>query len=511
MSPAYATAEQYERWYKKTCVRCGRFGCFAATWPDGHVCRTCHDRALKVHGRCPGCHVERVLPGIRTSDQTPICAECAGFTVSYRCARCRHEGKIHARHLCTRCTFSDELTSLLSAGTGTIRPELVPLAAHLLAMNNPLTGLTWLHPRKGRDRTPADLLAELGRGEIELTHTAFHTLQPWRAAAHLAGTADGLRGAASRRQADLPVRAMADRARGRHNRRGARQADPAVRHLGCAASASRAGRAQPTHREQPPGLRRPSQQATQFLGWLAAHGRTLDDCGQADIDAWHVEHGTHARTHLRGFLHWCAANKLTRRFRLPTTVMPPATPIPQRERVDLIGRLLTETDQPLRSRVAATIVLLYAQPVSRIVRLTTDDVIHEGDQILLRVGEPPSPVPGPVAELLLTWIGQRTNMNTATNRDSRWLFPGRRAGQPMHPATLSALITALGVPNVAGRVAAMHQHVLEMPAPVVADALSYHHVTTTRVAAQVTADWTRYATGPRLRTPSGWEPRTRDS
>lgn len=48
-----------------------------------------------------------------------------------------------------------------------------------------------------------------------------------------------------------------------------------------------------------------------------------------------------------------------------------------------------------RSRVVAAIVLLYAQPLSRIVRLTTDGVIHDGDQVLLRLGEPPSPLPGP--------------------------------------------------------------------------------------------------------------------
>ncbi|MTE16938.1 hypothetical protein [Nocardia aurantiaca] len=34
----------------------------------------------------------------------------------------------------------------------------------------------------GSSDPPADLLAELGRGEIELTHEAFHKL-PWRAAA----------------------------------------------------------------------------------------------------------------------------------------------------------------------------------------------------------------------------------------------------------------------------------------------------------------------------------------
>ncbi|MEV0298449.1 hypothetical protein [Nocardia sp. NPDC050710] len=79
----------------------------------------------------------------------------------------------------------------------------------------------------------------------------------------------------------------------------------------------------------------------------------------------------------------------------------------------------------------------------------------------------------------------------------------------MHPETLGALIRALGVPNIPGRVVALHQHVLELPAPVVADALGYHHHTTTRAAAQITT-LTRHVTGPRARRPSGWAP-TRDS
>jgi hypothetical protein len=65
-------------------------------------------------------------------------------------------------------------------------------------------------------------------------------------------------------------------------------------------------------------------------------------------------------------------------------------------------------------------------------------------------------------------------MNTATNHESRWLFPGRRAGQPMHPDTLSALVNDLGIPTIASRVSAIRQHVLELPAPVVADAPGDH-------------------------------------
>jgi hypothetical protein len=51
-----------------------------------------------------------------------------------------------------------------------------------------------------------------------------------------------------------------------------------------------------------------------------------------------------------------------------------------------------------------------------------------------------------------------------------------------------------------------------MPAPVVADALGYHQVTTAKLAAQTGGTWSRYAAGDHLRSPSSWTPgRTHDS
>ncbi|MGH3847360.1 MAG: hypothetical protein ACRDS0_38960, partial [Pseudonocardiaceae bacterium] len=141
------------------------------------------------------------------------------------------------------------------------------------------------------------------------------------------------------------------------------------------------------------------------------------------------------------------ASKLTPPLRLPPPTIARGDPLPQRERMALLGRLLTGHDLPLRPRIAGVIVLLYAQPLSRVARLTIDDVIRDQDQVLLRLGEPPSPVPTPFAQLLLAWISERDNMNTATNPDSRWLFPGRRAGQPMHPESLAGHLRQLGVPT----------------------------------------------------------------
>ncbi|MGW0460236.1 hypothetical protein [Streptomyces tendae] len=63
--------------------------------------------------------------------------------------------------------------------------------------------------------------------------------------------------------------------------------------------------------------------------------------------------------------------------------------------------MLTDADTPMRLRVAGVIVLLYAQPLTQIVRLTVDDVLQDGETMLLRLGEPASPIPSPVASVLL--------------------------------------------------------------------------------------------------------------
>lgn len=98
-------------------------------------------------------------------------------------------------------------------------------------------------------------------------------------------------------------------------------------------------------------------------------------------------------------------------------------------------------------------------------------------------------------------------MNTATNQASRWLFSGRRAGQPARPDHLSALLREIGIPVAAARGAAIRQKLLELPAPVVADAPGYHDKTTSRLLRDTGGTWSRYAAGDHGRSPAGWTPR----
>ncbi|OIJ94915.1 hypothetical protein BIV25_21250 [Streptomyces sp. MUSC 14] len=120
----------------------------------------------------------------------------------------------------------------------------------------------------------------------------------------------------------------------------------------------------------------------------------------------------------------------------------------------------------------------------------------------LRLGEPTSPVPAPLAALLLEHITNRdvtnrdvtnrdvtnrdvtnrdiTNrdiVNTATDPVSRRPFPACRTGMPLSPNHLSALPNKVGIPIAVARGAVIRQQLLELPAAVVAEALGYHRYT----------------------------------
>jgi hypothetical protein len=106
------------------------------------------------------------------------------------------------------------------------------------------------------------------------------------------------------------------------------------------------------------------------------------------------------------------------------------TPISQQQRLATIRRLLTEDDIPLLTRVAATLMLLYAQPLTRILRLTIDDVLHRDNEVSIRLGDPPTPIPPPFGGLLRTHIDQRLNLTTATNPDAAGCSPAAAEASP---------------------------------------------------------------------------------
>lgn len=231
--------------------------------------------------------------------------------------------------------------------------------------------------------------------------------------------------------------------------------------------------------------------AHRFLAWLADRGRQLDQALQADIDTWYAHQPDPYRA--RAFLVWAMSNGHMPRLDAPHRARKPQPPISQHRRLALLRRFLTDDQIALRTRVAACLLLLYAQPVSRLVRLTINDVEkHNDGTVTVRLGTPPTPVPEPFAAMLLQLTASRTNMNTAANPHCDWLFPGGRAGQPLTPGALLQQLRALGVPVTQTRTAAFRQLVLQAPAPVIAHALGYSPGTATQHVIAAGGTWSRY-------------------
>ncbi|MFW3464345.1 hypothetical protein ACN24K_30160 [Streptomyces microflavus] len=143
--------------------------------------------------------------------------------------------------------------------------------------------------------------------------------------------------------------------------------------------------------------------------------------------------------------------------------------------------------------------MLYAQPVTRLVRLTTDRVTDDGCDLTIAFGDPASLVPQPVADLIRAHLRDAGRLRHASPRSAGWLFPGRQAGQPMSPGALSAHLRAVGISAQSARVTALRHYLQHTPPPVVAKALGYTDFTTANVATQVGAPWSRYAPGDHSR------------
>ncbi|MBG0741134.1 hypothetical protein IV500_17320 [Paeniglutamicibacter antarcticus] len=356
-------------------------------------------------------------------------------------------------------------------------------------MQRPILGLGWI-----QNAQPRTLLRDLATGRLALTHEAFQQLPNWRTAAYLRDLLmqSGVLPLKDRqlllfeRWLEIHLDAVTDPEHARLLRRFAiwhqlRKLRAKVANAPLGNSPAREAREQQI-------------QALALLIWLTRRGTALNDTQQADLDTWQSKN-YFTRRPSHAFLTWCMNNNNMPVLSIHTRQTAPQPPMSQHHRISAIQRLLTEKTISLPARIAGLLVLLYAQPATRIVKLTISDIINDGNTTTIRFGDPPTPVPAPIARLLQEYLANRPNLDTATNPGSHWLFPGQRAGQPIHPVTLRSFLHKLGIPPQRGRTSALRHLVLQIPAPVLAQALGYHHTSTTRIAAQAGSPWASYAAG----------------
>lgn len=94
---------------------------------------------------------------------------------------------------------------------------------------------------------------------------------------------------------------------------------------------------------------------------------------------------------VRAFLQWAKARRLTGDLHVPfTTAGSPTAPVANDKRRTPSERLLHDQAVPVALRVRRLVRSLYGQPLTRIVRLTTDHVTHASDRVAIRLETPRS-------------------------------------------------------------------------------------------------------------------------
>ncbi len=224
------------------------------------------------------------------------------------------------------------------------------------------------------------------------------------------------------------------------------------------------------------------------LAELRAAGRQLAELTQGEVDALFAERATYAVS-LRNFLSFAVSSRRCGPLRLPCYRSRRRDLMAEERRLELIEQLLCDERLALGDRVAGLLVLALAQPVARIVALRSDAVVVDGDEVTIRLAKTPAPVPKPMGALILALLERGARGRPGPER---WLFPGRRAGEPLRETTLSQRLRQIGV-TCAGRRAALMALARQLPAPVLVDVLGYSRNFAAQVLGELRVDWNAYA------------------
>lgn len=468
------------------CARCHR--CMrkaAATWPDGKICNSCHYTATSRRGRCPRCGAERLLPGHVDDEDTPVCRDCAGIAQSFLCRTCNTEQRPYRRGTCARCALRHDLERDYLRGDA---PDgFRTLVDALCRADRPESILTW----KRSDKVQA-LLTALATESIPLTHDGLDGVEPHgvhvdhlRAILVHAGVLsprdtriarfgewiDNRLACLSNPQITRPVRQFATW----HH----------LKRIGDMVAAGKPIRgAVDTSKQE-------INEVLKFLTWLdSEHARTITACTQQDVDQW-IATGTTTRHAIRTFVIWCAVTRINTAITLGFREAKTTRILTQQQRLAWIRELLTGEGESLPYRVVGLILLLYAQPVVKIVETPLSAITMTSGALTIAFGATPSPALEPFAALLREHITQRPHLRT-TGADNPWLFPGSRPGDHLRPDTAVRRLRRLGIDLLGARNAALRDLVSQVPPSVVADMLGYSDKVTHHHADLAGQPWHAY-------------------
>jgi hypothetical protein len=234
-------------------------------------------------------------------------------------------------------------------------------------------------------------------------------------------------------------------------------------------------------------------EAIKFLTWLhSAHSRTLANCLQQDVDEW-LASGPTTRSKVRNLLAWAKKTRLNGSVHITHRQAPPSRALTQDQRLEWLRELLEGDSESLSYRVAGILLLLYAQPLTKVAALRTSAITFADNDVCISLGKEPIPVPSPFANMLAGYVDSRPHLRAAGGlATSPWLFPSVRPGRHRQPKEIMERLGRLGIDLLGARNTALQSLVVAAPAPLVAELLGYSYNTVQRHAEIAAQPWARY-------------------
>jgi hypothetical protein len=240
--------------------------------------------------------------------------------------------------------------------------------------------------------------------------------------------------------------------------------------------------------------------AARFLAWLDQQHTQLDNATQGHVDDF-LTANTQLLPALEPFFRWTSTTHRSRRLtcRRIRRDQPKPT-MAAEDRWQLLRRLLHDDELDLADRVIGALILTYGQPLTAVLRLTTDDVnlIEEQTQhrVQLKLHTNPIELAPPLDRLIIEQLAasQQPRANASITAPSRWLFPGARAGQPLSHTRAVNRLRSLGLFPGPGRSRALLHLAARVEAPLLAQALGLHPTTAVRWAELAARPYSGYVT-----------------
>ena len=437
--------------------------------------RQTHHRDLRV--RPPG-------RAARPHRGTALCRRCSGVRLNVDCTGCGDEAELYSGGRCQRCGLRETAQRLLThPDTGVIAPQLQVIVDALAEMDRPNSGLTWI--RQGHVQR---VLRELA-GHPTPTHEVLDQLPPARTTDYVRGllVEHGVLASRDERLARFQswvVTAQQRITTDEHRKLVARfirwNLEKRLRSMSLVTDSA---------------FQRAKQTVTvtiDFCNWLTAdHGITVEHLTQAHIDLWQAT-GPSTREHVLRFIRWAIKARL-----IPPDleVTPhrrgtaPRMPITQQNAV--IEQVAHQQTLRPRDRLAAILMIIFAQRAEDIATLTWDRVTITDEAVTVALADTPIELPPPLDEPVRTLAASNYNNQTAAHPNSPWVFRGYRPGMHVTPTHLRNHLRPV-VAALEARLGTLNELTQTTPIAILAETLGYSPQTLEAHARASASTYSRY-------------------